>query len=174
MVARHTGTILHRTLRQLVLDGIDKWDNKRIQDQRPFWQSQLQQLGVINYDQPLILLERAINGCLKDKKNHWIFESSHQESRHEYAIGYQGLKNGASHTSIIDRCFIMEGIQWIIDYKSTEPMKGEPQDIFLQREVAQYKDQLKHYQYLLKKMNNLPTKISLYFPLIQCLETIQS
>ena len=174
VVARHTGTILHRTLRQLVLDGIDKWDNKRIQDQRPFWQSQLQQLGVINYDQPLILLERAINGCLKDKKNHWIFESSHQESRHEYAIGYQGLKNGASHTSIIDRCFIMEGIQWIIDYKSTEPMKGEPQDIFLQREVAQYKDQLKHYQYLLKKMNNLPTKISLYFPLIQCLETIQS
>ena len=106
--------------------------------------------------------------------NQQHFESSHQESRHEYAIGYQGLKNGASHTSIIDRCFIMEGIQWIIDYKSTEPMKGEPQDIFLQREVAQYKDQLKHYQYLLKKMNNLPTKISLYFPLIQCLETIQS
>ena len=174
ITARHTGTILHRILRQLALEGIDKWDTRRIQDQRPFWQSQLQQLGIINCDQPLILLERAINGCLKDEKNHWIFESCHQKSKCEYAIGYQELKNGEFHTSIIDRCFIMEGIQWIIDYKSTEPMKGEPQDIFLQREVAQYKGQLKHYQHLLKKMNNLPTKISLYFPLIQHLETIQS
>jgi len=45
-------------------------------------------------------------------------------------------------------------------------------DIFLQRETLQYEGQLRHYATLLSKMNGLPVKKGLYFPLIQHLEKI--
>ena len=170
--ARHTGTVLHRTLRQLVVDGISNWDEKRIQDQIPFWQSQLQNLGLTSYDQPLSLLKRAILGCLQNQKNHWIFESTHEESKCEFVVGYKPPGHSKFKTSIIDRCFILDGSQWIIDYKSTEPGIKENLDIFLQRETLQYEGQLRHYATLLSKMNGLPVKKGLYFPLIQHLEKI--
>ena len=170
--ARHTGTVLHRILRQLVLDGINKWNKKRIMDQTPYWQSQLQGLGLTDYDQPLSLLQRSVEACIKDKNNHWIFDSTHENSKCEYRIGHRSLKEGQTKTSIIDRCFILDGIQWVIDYKSTEPSKGQSQDIFLNQEVAKYKKTLKHYEKILHDTNNLPTKAGLYFPLIQHLEII--
>ena len=109
--ARHTGTVLHRILRQLVLDGINKWNKKRIMDQTPYWQSQLQGLGLTDYDQPLSLLQRSVEACIKDKNNHWIFDSTHENSKCEYRIGHRSLKEGQTKTSIIDRCFILDGIQ---------------------------------------------------------------
>ena len=171
-IARHTGTVLHRILRQLVVNGINCWDANRIHNQTSFWRSQLQNLGLINYDQPLDLLKRAVLGCLKDKDNHWIFESTHKESKCEFAIGYQSSRDSKPKTSIIDRCFILNKEQWIIDYKSTEPQKNESLDVFLKRETLQYQGQLKHYASLLNKMNGLPSRKALYFPLIQHLEEI--
>ena len=141
-------------------------------DQTPYWQSQLQGLGLTDYDQPLSLLQRSVEACIKDKNNHWIFDSTHENSKCEYRIGHRSLKEGQTKTSIIDRCFILDGIQWVVDYKSTEPSKGQSQDIFLNQEVAKYKKTLKHYEKILHDTNNLPTKAGLYFPLIQHLEII--
>jgi ATP-dependent exoDNAse (exonuclease V) beta subunit len=170
--ARHTGTVLHRILNQIVIDGINKWDEKKIIDQIPHWQSQLQGLGLTNYDQPLSLLQRSVDACIRDKKNHWIFDSSHKDSKCEYRIGYKSLKGKQSKTSIIDRCFILNGTQWIIDYKSSEPSKDQSRDIFLNQEVAEYEKKLRHYEKILHDINNLPTKTGLYFPLIQHLEIV--
>ena len=159
-------------MNQIVIDGINKWDEKKIIDQIPYWQSQLQGLGLTNYDQPLSLLQRSVDACIRDKKNHWIFDSSHKDSKCEYRIGYKPLKGKQSKTSIIDRCFILNGTQWIIDYKSSEPSKDQSRDIFLNQEVAEYEKKLRHYEKILHDMNNLPTKIGLYFPLIQHLEIV--
>ena len=170
--ARHTGTVLHRILNQIVIDGIHKWDERKIIDQTPHWQSQLQGLGLTNYDQPLSLLQRSVDACIRDKKNHWIFDSSHKDSKCEYRIGYKSLKGKQSKTSVIDRCFILNGTQWIIDYKSSEPSKDQSRDVFLNQEVAEYEKKLRHYEKILHDMNNLPTKTGLYFPLIQHLEIV--
>jgi hypothetical protein len=83
---------MHRILKQIVIDGISKWDEKRIKDQMPSWRSQLQGLGLTSYDHSLRLLQRSVEGCINDKNNHWIFDSSHKESKCEYRVGYKPLE----------------------------------------------------------------------------------
>ena len=170
--SKYIGIVMHRILKQIVIDGISKWDEKRIKDQMPSWRSQLQGLGLTSYDHSLRLLQRSVEGCINDKNNHWIFDSSHKESKCEYRVGYKPLEGDFTKTSIIDRCFILNGIQWVIDYKSTEPSKGQSRDIFLCQEVTEYKKTLKHYEKILHGINNLPTKAGLYFPLMRHLEII--
>jgi len=174
--ARHTGTVLHRILRQLVLEGIDNWKIGDIEHRRKFWQTQLQQLGVTAVNTPLALLQRAVTNCLEDETARWLLNHEHSESQCEYALGYIAA-NGEPKTAVIDRYFISEQnasekTQWIIDYKLAEPSIDEPQDTFIQREISQYRGQLEHYAELFKQKNNLPIKTALYFPLISHFEII--
>lgn len=170
-VARHTGTVLHRILRQVAIDGVENWNTKRIIHQLPFWKVQLQSLGVTEPEEPLALLQRAITNCLTDESAQWLLSHQHPESKCEYAIGYLSL-NGESKTAVVDRSFVSEDIQWIIDYKTAEPSGEESQESFLVREINQYRDQLEHYADLFKQMNPRPIKIALYFPLISHLAII--
>jgi ATP-dependent exoDNAse (exonuclease V) beta subunit len=164
--ARHTGTVLHRILRQMVIEGADNWNNKRIIGQLPFWKVQLQHLGLTKFDEPLALLQRAVTNCLEDESALWLLNHQHQESQCEYGIGYLS-HTGEAKTAVVDRCFVSEGIQWIIDYKTAEPSEGESQDSFLNREISQYRSQLEHYAELFKQIHHRPTKIALYFPLFR-------
>ena len=174
--ARHTGTVLHRILRQLVLEGIDNWNVGDIENRQKFWAIQLQQLGVTAVDTPLALLQRAVTNCLKDDTARWLLNHEHSESQCEYALGYIAV-NGEPKTAVVDRCFISETkasekTQWIIDYKLAEPSTDEPKDTFIQREANQYRGQLGDYAELFKQRNNLPVKTALYFPLISHFEII--
>lgn len=174
--ARHTGTVLHRILRQLVLEGIDNWSIGDIENRQKFWAIQLQQLGITAVDAPLALLQRAVTNCLKDETARWLLSHEHLESQCEYALGYI-TANSEPKTAIVDRCFISEKsvsekTQWIIDYKLAEPSTDEPQDAFIQREISLYRGQLEHYAELFKQKNNLPIKTALYFPLISHFEII--
>jgi ATP-dependent helicase/nuclease subunit A len=170
-VPRHTGTVLHRVLRQVAIDGVENWNTERIIDQLPFWKIQLQSLGITELEQPLALLQRAITNCLSDESAQWLLSHQHSESKYEYAIGYLSI-NGDSKTAVVDRSFVSENVQWIIDYKTAEPSDEESQESFLTREVSQYRNQLEHYAGLFKQMNSRPTKIALYFPLISHLAII--
>lgn len=169
--ARHTGTVLHRILRQLVLDGIDNWKVGDVEHRQQFWAIQLQQLGVTPVEHPLALLKKAITNCLKDETARWLLSHEHSESQCEYALGYIA-ENGEPKTAVVDRCFISDKTQWIIDYKLAEPSTDEPKDTFIQRETNQYRGQLGHYAELFKQRNNLPVKTALYFPLISHFEII--
>ncbi|TNF04355.1 MAG: DNA helicase UvrD, partial [Gammaproteobacteria bacterium] len=44
--ARHTGTVLHRILRQITLEGIEQWSEQTVVERLPFWEVQLRQLGI--------------------------------------------------------------------------------------------------------------------------------
>ena len=76
--------------------------------------------------------------------------------------------------AVVDRCFISEGTQWVIDYKAAEPLTGESQESFIQRETTLYREQLEHYAKLFEQMGNYPVKTALYFPLISHLAIIWS
>jgi len=164
-ISRHTGTVLHRVLRQIVLDGIENWTVNTIQERLPFWKTQLQQLGVTALDAPLSLIQKAVNNCLKDETARWLLNNQHQNSFCEYSIGYIGTNNQPK-TAVIDRCFITDDTQWIIDYKTAEPTEGESKANFVQREVNLYREQLEHYAKLFEQLGNRPIKTALYFPLI--------
>jgi ATP-dependent helicase/nuclease subunit A len=117
------------------------------------------------------LLKKAITNCLKDETARWLLSHEHSESQCEYALGYIA-ENGEPKTAVVDRCFISDKTQWIIDYKLAEPSTDEPKDTFIQRETNQYRGQLGHYAELFKQRNNLPVKTALYFPLISHFEII--
>jgi ATP-dependent helicase/nuclease subunit A len=169
--ARHTGTVLHRILRQIVMEGINTWNLDTIDSRKPFWDSQLRQLGVNQTGEALGLMCRAMTRCLQSDIAQWILSNQHTESLCEYTIGYIS-PDGKPKTAVLDRTFVADGLRWIIDYKMAEPSEGESQQGFLDHQVQQYRAQLEHYAALFNQMDNTPIKIALYFPLINQLEIL--
>ena len=168
---RHTGTVLHRILRQIVMEGLDTWNLDTIQGRQPFWRIQLRQLGVCQTDEPLVMISRAVSHCLQNDTARWLLSNKHAQSQCEYAIGYT-THNGETKTAVVDRTFVAEGVRWIIDYKMTEPTEGDSQEAFLRHQISQYKTQLEHYTTLFSQMDDMPIKTALYFPLMNLLEII--
>ncbi|WP_461482884.1 UvrD-helicase domain-containing protein [Porticoccus sp.] len=164
--ARHTGTVLHRILHQITLEGIERWSAQTVAERQPFWDIQLRQLGLCDTRSALSILQRAVINCIEDKNSHWIFDHSHPQSACEYALGYQDHK-GNFRTAVIDRTFIRKGSRWIIDYKTAQPHEGQTEAEFLQHQQEQYGEQLSRYAQLLEGSDDFPIQCALYFPLIQ-------
>ncbi len=153
------GTLLHRTLKQIVIEGVDCWNEGRIARQLGLWYSVLQSRG---FSQQLIesALDRiklGIDNALNDNTGLWILNNNYTFNEVEYSIDYID-DNGTPKTKIIDRCFIDGDICWIIDYKSQSRLSRK------QKEV--YSIQLGKYEDLLKQMVLAKQfKKALYLPL---------
>lgn len=185
LISRHTGTVMHRILRQIVLEGLNQWDINSIESRKLFWEIQLKTLGVTAIDgalnNALGLLQRGISNCLKDETGRWLLSHQHLDSRCEFALGYTAL-TGEARTVVIDRCFMADNTHWIIDYKLAEPSDKESLTHFVAREVQQYREQLCHYaelyqQWLMTRQHDdkgkPKVKTALYFPLIMHLEIVK-
>ena len=161
--ARHTGTVLHRTLQQLATDGIDHWHNSTPEAS---WRAQLQQLGVATDQLPeaVAQLHRGLNNILEDSKGRWILDNKHRDSRCELAVDYISAKG--RRTAVIDRTFIADGERWIVDYKSSQPSSEKSLDDFVQQQVEQYRGQLCGYGKLFAQLEELPVRLALYFPMV--------
>jgi len=160
----HIGTVIHRILQQISIDGIDKWPKKRIQNALPHWQKMLIQLGISSND--LKYAEKQIAHVLKnifiDARAQWILKK-HQEHSSEFAIST--TKNNQAKHYIIDRIFVDQNKRWVIDYKTTT-FTGENIEEFIAQEKEKHQQQLINYQQLLMQL--YPEKIScgLYYPAI--------
>jgi len=179
---RHAGTVMHRTLRQIVAEGLANWDSARIARQQRVWRLQLRQLGVADPNAALATLERALRTMLADSTGRWLLDGEHEASACELALGsYQptGADTGP-RLSIIDRTFIADGCRWIIDYKLAEPApdaSGRQTDLaaFLDGQRRQYGDQLRRYASLFRGAaagTPMPIRSALYFPLLARLEVL--
>jgi len=169
--ARHTGTVLHRILRQIALEGVNHWSVETIEERLPFWDIQLRQLGLSDTSEPLQHLQLAVKNCLADQTAQWILDNTHPHSACEYALGYTDA-NEQPRTAIVDRTFVSENTRWIIDYKTTQPAENEPLEQFLVRQRDQYREQLNLYAHLFQKREALPIKSALYFPLIHRMDIL--
>lgn len=170
-LARHTGTLIHRALQNLV--GIaDKVDVIRWQArQEPFWKVHLKQDGWQSQDiiQAIQKVTRAINNTLNDKHGLWLLDNTHQQSACELAITH---KQGNSidlklRENIVDRTFVVDGVRWIIDYKSSEPGAGQTTIDFIAQEIATYRTQLMRYKACFAALGESEIKTALYFPLLK-------
>ncbi len=170
-LARHTGTIIHRALQNLV--GIahnlqlDAW----IKIQEPFWNIQLKQNGWNKEDTEIALqkITRAVTNTLQDNKGQWILNNNHPQSACELAITHkQGdLIDLKLRENIIDRTFIDEGARWIIDYKSSEPNADQSITDFIIQETATYRSQLARYKACFSALGESEIRTGLYFPLLE-------
>jgi ATP-dependent helicase/nuclease subunit A len=131
----HVGTVIHRILYQISVDGLSVWPNERIAVAKKYWQSALLELGILpaELEQAVLLIEKAINNTLIDEKGRWIL-TKHKEAKSEFAIAT--TENGELKRYIIDRTFIDEKNQrWIVDYKTGD----------LKSAKEKYAKQLKNY-----------------------------
>lgn len=169
--ARHTGTVLHRVLALLATRGADGWDANKIQSLKPSWEAQLRALGLSGQQlvDSLNKVELGVMRTLADKTAQWMLNPDHKASSVELSL-WQNDQRG-SKNSILDRCFIDEGVRWIIDYKSSEPNAEESVDDFIRRESEHYRPQLQRYRELFVSFPH-PIKTALYFPLLSHLQEI--
>ena len=111
------------------------------------------------------LAERALS-C---ETGRWIL-GAQTDAHSELAISR--VEAGQVKNFVIDRTFLddQEGVRWVIDYKTSEPMAGESLADFEARERDAYREQLENYVELISKMEwavEAPIKAALYFPAIQ-------
>ena len=174
---RKIGTLLHRTLRLLVIEGIDHWTPERISRQQVSWGLQIQQAGIIDTKGAMAVLNEALRKCLADHSQHWIFDRKHPHSYCEFALNYRDQK-GHIGSAIIDRCFVIGDTQWIVDYKTAMPAEGQALEDFLHQQRQAYQEQLALYAQTLSQLHHnlgkspLKIKAALYFPLLSHLEIV--
>ncbi len=161
-LARHTGTVLHRTLKQVVDEGLDRWTGERIRQQRAAWRLQLRALDVDAGEETLDQLQDALVNALEDPTGRWLLDNRHQGAC-ELALGYID-NSGSPATSVVDRTFIDNGTRWIVDYKSSAPAPGQDTESFLASEVALYQEQLAGYRELFRATGETEIRTALYFP----------
>jgi ATP-dependent exoDNAse (exonuclease V) beta subunit len=163
--ARHLGTVMHRTLKQLANEGIKAWPESRLARLPLSWSAQLKELGIIVDKSELSELVAALQTMLKDPKGQWMLEA-HEDAQCEVALGYYRADSHEAGTSVIDRTFISDGTRWIVDYKFTAPNDHETVEMFEERQINAYKKQLSHYVRLYRDLAPEPVSSALYFPKI--------
>ena len=171
--ARHQGTALHRTLKQIATEGIQNWPLERRRQLSAAWHTQLKQRGILATATELERLNQSLETMLDDAKGQWILQP-HTDHQSEYALSYWDQKNGALSTSVIDRTFIAEDYRWIIDYKFSYPDDMESLEHFKQRQTQLYQAKLQHYASLFKQRDNKGVRCALYFPYIALFHEVNS
>ena len=166
-LARHTGTVIHNALQAIVENKLignthSITAEEFIARQYHFWKIQLQQLGWSgdNLNRALQKITSAITATIDSAQGRWLLNSDHHQSACELSLMQKEKQDVREH--IIDRTFIVDGVRWIVDYKSSEAEAGESDDHFIAREMEAYLPQLTRYKNLLAATETLPIKTALY------------
>ncbi|HVX65788.1 MAG TPA: UvrD-helicase domain-containing protein [Bryobacteraceae bacterium] len=163
---RHIGTVVHRMLQQVALEGVANWNAARIEERRPAVETVLRTMGV----PPAELLDavaavlRAVTATLADERGRWILDSTHRDARSEFALS--GVDGDRVIAARVDRTFVdADGVRWIIDFKTSEHEGGDPA-AFLDTERERYRAQMTAYARLFARFDPRPVCMGLYFPLL--------
>lgn len=174
--ARHIGTLIHELLQTICEESAFAWKDKALSSAPTQWHWRLRQLGMtegaakIGAERAL----RSIQQILNDERGLWILDNQHEDSRCEYELWTSTTGKTAQEPklSIVDRTFVDDGYRWVIDYKSSQPDETESLEVFLEREVETYRQQLQRYRHVFEQIESNPIKTALYFPMIQVFQII--
>ena len=162
----HAGTVVHRCLQVMAMEGIDAWSIEKIVAQRPHNRDSLYTLGVPEeeLDKACNWVEQALTGILTDPRGRWLL-ADHREQASEYALS--GIVQGDVINIVIDRTFVDEnGIRWIVDYKTSRHESGDIEQ-FLDLQQERYRGQLEKYAAIMSAMDDRPIRLGLYLPILR-------
>jgi ATP-dependent exoDNAse (exonuclease V) beta subunit len=170
--ARCLGNVLHRYFETIAKQGIENWNEQKVNQLTPSLRTALlaEGLSPIKLEDTTQKGLRALNNILQDKVGQKILK--HYESEEaELALTYIEGRN--FKTKIVDRTYVDEkGVRWIIDYKTGE-RKGGNVEGFFKQEIKRYRSQLESYEQLIRLQGETrPIKKALYYPLHQRLVEI--
>ena len=162
----HAGTVVHRCLQVMAMEGIDAWSIEKIVAQRPHNRDSLYTLGVPEeeLDKACNWVEQALTGILTDPRGRWLL-ADHREQASEYALS--GIVQGDVINIVIDRTFVDENsIRWIVDYKTSRHESGDIEQ-FLDLQQERYRGQLEKYAAIMSAMDDRPIRLGLYLPILR-------
>lgn len=162
--ARRVGTVVHAVLQRIAEEGLGKWDEERIRRMQPILRSALANEGVGPNDMQdaLARTQRALTSALTDKQGRWVLQER-AEARNEFPL--TGTIDGQLFNLVIDRTFVVDGVRWIVDYKTGSREGGDP-DAFLENEVKRYREKMERYARIMHSLDPRPIRVGLYYPLM--------
>ncbi len=165
---RLVGSVTHRFLQRIALEGAAAWDRQRLQRERGNIEQALREENVPteHLDGAARRVIAALDAALDSQRGQWLLANSHTDADCELRLS--GVIDGRLTNVIIDRTFRDEsGRLWIVDYK-TSVHEGAGREQFLDREVVRYRGQLERYAKLLCGLYPGETLyLGLYFPLLE-------
>lgn len=172
--ARQAGSVAHRWLQQIAIDGVGQYTEARLVTLRPRFRQLLLRQGVeaAALDRAIERVVAVLRDALRDAQGRWVLSADHTERLNEYAVTV--AEGNRFRQLIIDRAFVAaDGVRWIIDYK-TSSHEGGDRDAFLRSEVERYTPQLRAYRQAFACLEQRTIRTALYFPLLQLLQTVES
>lgn len=164
-VSRHVGTVAHAFLERIAREGSERWSPERVQGEAAAIRWMLTRLGVPHDLLPgaAATVKRALDSALAGDRGRWILRSREDAA---CELKLSGVIAGSLVHAVIDRTFVDGGVRWIIDYKTSDPEGGDPDDFFA-RELEHYRPQLAAYGALFRALEKeRPIRTALYFPLV--------
>jgi ATP-dependent exoDNAse (exonuclease V) beta subunit len=148
---RLVGTVVHRVLQYIAVQGAAGWTEERVADRKPALRAQLAALGVPREELDAAV-ERAVDALcqtLASERGRWVL-ADHAEAANEWELS--GVFGSEIYSSRLDRTFVADGVRWIVDYKTGE-------------DRAKYRQQLEQYAELVARLDSRPIRLGLFFPL---------
>ena len=166
------GNLVHEAL-QNYLNNHQLLDTANLAGLKNYWRRRLSAFSFVSgeIDIAMTKLEQSLQSTLQDSELRWVFDHGQEQSAAELAL--QSYASGFVHTHVIDRTFIDgNGVRWIIDYKSSQPLGKQSLESFLAEQVALYSGQLSRYRSLFENEDNKGVKTALLFTslpkLVEC------
>jgi ATP-dependent exoDNAse (exonuclease V) beta subunit len=165
-VAAAVGTVAHRLLAQVAAEGVDAWDERRLQRERDRILVELASEGVEpdRRERAAQRVAAVIARTLADPRGRWLFAREHTDARSEWALA--GVDLGRVAHIVVDRSFVADGFRYIVDFKTGSHLGGDPV-AFLREEFERYRPQLARYARIASAYEHRPVRIALYHPLVE-------
>ncbi|NNM59424.1 MAG: UvrD-helicase domain-containing protein, partial [Legionellales bacterium] len=165
-IDRQIGTILHRIFKAIAKQGLQDWQSltETEKNSRIEILSQLEALPAHTIPAAKVKILFCLDKMFHSTRGQWLFtQLSQAAARVEFAL--ETLQYHEVKQYILDATFIDEhNTRWIVDYKTAD----NPDNVatFLEEKQQLYAPQLEKYGELLAKMEKRPTRLALYFPML--------
>ena len=159
------GTVSHRLLAQMAVEGLIGWNEARLRDERARILAELGGEGV-EADRRADAAQRVVDivtRTLNDPRGRWLFDPAHADAHSEWALA--GEDEGRVAHVVLDRSFVADGYRYIVDFKTGAHLGGD-KGAFLEQEFERYRPQLARYARIVRAFDSRPVRIALYHPLV--------
>ncbi len=165
---RITGIVVHRMLEEIDSFGWESWKSRDFgTEDRERWSCLLMAQGLpkSRSREALEQVETALLRVQEDPLAAWIFAPEHTEVRTE--LGLTGMHDRHLRRVVLDRCFVdINGVRWIIDFKSSRHDDQSTIDHFIDAEKERYRMIMGRYGQMLSALEQRPVRTALYYPLL--------
>lgn len=109
-----------------------------------------------------------IDNVLADPDGLWLLKA---HAEHAAELELTGVVDDQIYHHVLDRTFVVDGVRWIIDYK-TDHLSGDVDD-FVHTQTSRYAAQLQRYAQLALAVFAEPVQTALYFTAIPKLQPLE-